>query len=151
MPSHREGRAMSSNASEIAKKSRGYHLHVIAVLALCCAAVYYVGSVRRQTSLIDYPLAVNPDQLNFGEVWEDKAFRLLIKFTNVSNSTIEVADVMASCSCADLKPRKFSLLPAVSIDLAALLDLTRDRDRNRISGSRKFSVDFFPLVKRPPL
>lgn len=69
-------------------------------------------------------LVIDPQSLDLGEVWEDRAFQRSVKVENRGSETVRVEG--ASCACTGLKvePAQFELTPGASQEVHVTLDLS---------------------------
>ena len=69
-------------------------------------------------------LVIDPQSLDLGDVWEDRAFQRSVKVENRGSETVRVEG--ASCASTGLKvePAQFDLAPGTSREVQVTLDLS---------------------------
>jgi len=100
----------------------------LAVVGLCgitCAAGY-LATPQRQSSASQpsISLRIDPEQLNFGEVWENEAFPCSFSLHNDGQLPIEIENITTSCTCVRVEPRKFTVPPGGAVQLHAVVNHT---------------------------
>ena len=54
-------------------------------------------------------LEPSPEHLNFGEVWEDTQFKMVLPITNHRNQDIEIKRFHKSCNCSQIEPPSLTI------------------------------------------
>ena len=123
------------------------------VLALCAnAAIQNITAYRSDDSAFPWDsepanagLAVAPDRLDFGEVWEDSRFAWTLPLENRRNEDLSIEDISASCTCVSVEPRAFVIPARQTRQVKLALDLTASRSKLADSEWREFEVMIRPI------
>jgi hypothetical protein len=92
-------------------------------------------------------LVVPDAALNFGETWEDKAFRWELPIENTTSVDVEVVRFMTSCSCIAVQPEAF-VIPAHGTKKVELrIDLTRRSDSEKEAAERASDIRIAPVLR----
>jgi hypothetical protein len=122
------------------------------VVFLSCLTAYLFGFVSRKPApqaepaevLID-GLAVAPAALDFGEVWEQKAFAWEVVLENRTDADVRVPSFVTTCGCVALSPRSVTVPARGTAKLAVTLDLTHRGPGEETAAVRPFTVGITPV------
>lgn len=81
-------------------------------LAAACAVAYYAGTQKPKT--LQWPLAIDPQHLDFGEVWLRPRLVWTVPVQNRSDQPVTVGSVTVSC-CDAVEPGSFVVPPHESV------------------------------------
>ena len=76
------------------------------------------------------PLAVFPEDLDFGEVWETATLDRVVRVRNPGDIPVEVNQIRSSCNCLAVQPSSFVLEPGATRELHVRLDLRSKSDQD---------------------
>jgi hypothetical protein len=124
------------------------------VVAVLFSGGVYIG----QTFLVDRPynagLRIDPEYLDFGEVWAEEQFKWRIPIENTSDREVGIAEFTASCQCSLIEPPSLTISPHSTAEVVATIDLTKGRDSEPYESTREFEIAIHPIVavatSRPP-
>lgn len=133
----------------------GWHRRwqIAGVLFLALAVAIGVASFarRHENTSSDQasfgPFRVEPQSLDFGIVWAQRDYKLSIPITNVTDSAVEVVDVIPSCGCTTIDRRAFSVAPSQTTEIHLSVDLLSKRDAPVNREGRHFPVGVMILLK----
>jgi hypothetical protein len=114
-----------------------------AVLALVCGGAWYVGYDMHTSVEQPGALEAEPGCLDFGEVWEDRAFPWTMRVRNVSGREIAISGINASCGCARITPSSLRIPAGEQADFTLSLDLRFDHQQ---ALANNFAVDLVPIL-----
>jgi hypothetical protein len=77
------------------------------------------------------PLFIAPNDLDFGRVWEDRAFERDIHVQNQYGYPLTTIELAASCDCTRVEPLSLSLGAGGNATIHVVVDLARARARQR--------------------
>ena len=126
-------------------------LLAIAILGVSFAAAYWAGMAARQwrkppSVEVVEGLAISTADLDMGEVWEEKGITWRLPIRNQTTATIEVRDLLASCGCTLIEPRKLSIPASETATINLQLDLTHRTYSDSGLAERPFAVTVRPIV-----
>jgi hypothetical protein len=110
------------------------------LILLACYGSYQAGrslAARGTTRKVtpEIPLRAEPEHLNFGVVWEQRAFAWQLPIRNVSARDVTIAEFHSSCNCTVVEPKSLKIPPGetrevrLKIDLAPRLDAEAQFER----------------------
>lgn len=96
-------------------------------------------------------LWIPPENLDFGEVWEQKALPWVLPLENRSGEDITVEDLITSCGCAAVKiePRPLTIARGQTGEVRLTLDLTPKDEESRQKRLRDVNISFAVRLDRP--
>ena len=71
------------------------------------------------------PLWIDPRSLDLGDVFEAKRVNRKLKIENISDRSISIERLDASCSCVGIQPQHLRLPPGGTAEIELMLDLSR--------------------------
>lgn len=120
------------------------------VLAASCGATYWMGYVSQHGEAIQTDGLVIADQdLSFGTVWEQDAFRHTLSLKNTSPNNVEIVKFAASCNCARVEPQSLVIPAGQTRKVQVKLDLTQEKwcGQGVEAPVREFTVHLSPLLR----
>jgi Protein of unknown function (DUF1573) len=126
------------------------------LVLLACIAGYYLGSLavaglpQRSVQLkleTVNGLAIDPDSLDLGEVWETPNHSLTLKVQNVSNEVRSIINFSGSCGCLKVEPQRLTISPGQTAELSLALDLTHRLPYQVGLAQWPISVRFNPVFQ----
>ena len=128
---------------------------VIVAILVASGAAYRVGWGHRSAAP-EAPkqgpdtggLAVAPERLNFGEVWETHAFRWSMPIRNDSDREITIETFVNSCGCTRVEPSRLVLPVGQTREVIVTIDHTLQK-KNDDPPIRGFAVWLAPRVAVP--
>lgn len=84
----------------------------------------YLRSRRAGLALLE----INPEGTQFGEAWAYEELDWSVSLRNPSRRTVKVFDLRASCGCASISPRRFSLNPGEEQTVGLVLRFPHPRN-----------------------
>ncbi|MCH8045203.1 MAG: DUF1573 domain-containing protein, partial [Planctomycetes bacterium] len=122
-----------------------------AVLLLCLFVSatglgIYWGQTHIVAGIENGFLEVDPEHLDFGEVWVQDKFQWTLPITNTSSEPVEVLEFRSSCNCLSIEPKTLVLAPGETSDVHLTLDLTTRNPEQAAKASRRFSVRIAPII-----
>jgi hypothetical protein len=118
------------------------------ILVLSCAATYWLGLISKQIRQPINPLVVPEDCLHFGEVWEEKSFRLSLPVRNPTNNDVKIAGFDTSCTCVAIQPSSVTIPPGGVVDLNIRIDLSAGASpAERSRPVHSFSATLLPRLR----
>lgn len=103
-----------------------------ALFLTCCALL--MSSVAGGIHVARYLQAHNQggvaasltaDRLDFGDAWEQRAFRWTVPVTNLGTRALHIEEVQGDCDCTAIVPQNFELAPGATQELTLTIDLTQ--------------------------
>jgi hypothetical protein len=67
---------------------------------------------------------MRPEQLDLGELWEEKSFRCKLEIENTSTESVEITEFIPTCVCMNIEPRGLVISPGERRQIRLTLDLT---------------------------
>lgn len=97
-------------------------------------------------------LFIRPEQLTFGNVWEERAFKLPLTNCNKSAKDVFIDHFDFSCTCANITPEATHIPSGQSVEVMLTLNLAKgaNDDDPTNNGWRDFSASFSPIVRNEP-
>jgi hypothetical protein len=92
-------------------------------------------------------LVVDPQYLDFGEVWEDPKFVWTLPIENRSAADITIPEFSASCTCLGIDPQSLTVPAGQTAKVRLTLDLTTERPKRWDGSPRKFEVRVYPELE----
>lgn len=93
-------------------------------------------------------LYVNPERLNFGEVWQDDRFAWVLPIENHSPSDVTIERFYNSCVCTEINPSSLVIPAGQSRDIRLTIDLLTEKAYDRPPEAvRDFAVAVQAVVK----
>jgi hypothetical protein len=116
---------------------------VLAGLGGAAAAVLLLNSAH-----IDAMNGLEPasDHLDFGEVWEDTQFSMVLPITNHRGQDIEIKQFIKSCNCSRVEPPSLTIPARQTREIRLILDLTAKKPEEFAADSRDFEVNISPEI-----
>lgn len=126
-------------------------LLAITLLGLSFGAAYWVGMPAQKANQpppmeVVEGLAVAAADLDLGEVWEEQGIAWRLPIRNQSAGRIEIHDLLQSCGCTDMKPRRFSIAAGETATVDLTLDLTHRTYSDAGQARRPFEVTISPVL-----
>jgi hypothetical protein len=87
-----------------------------------------------------------PDRLDFGEVWEDTNFSMVLPITNHRGQDIEIKQFVKSCNCSQIEPPSLTIPAWETREIRLLLDLTAKKPAEFAAPVRDFEVSLSPEI-----
>jgi hypothetical protein len=122
------------------------------VVFLSCLTAYLIGFASQKRAAQPEPaevlidgLAVAPAGLDFGEVWEQKAFPWEVVLQNRTDADVRVPSFVTTCGCVELSPRSVTIPARGTAKLAVTLDLTHRGPGEETAAVRPFTVGITPV------
>lgn len=119
--------------------------------AVLSVVLALIGCESTKDTALAVQLVPDDKTLDFGEVWEQSDFRWQIQVHNPGLRAVEVTNVRTACSCVDVSPRTFTLLPGEVQQIDAVLDLRSSAGRWAEESGRppvsQFSVSITPQYR----
>lgn len=119
----------------------------IGLVVAALAGVYWVATAPRRVADSQQKLAVDPADLDFGEVWEAKAFAWSLPIENRSDEEVYIERFETSCNCLGVEPRSLRIPARGRAEVRLILDLTR-RPSDRGAEERLVHAFELPIVPR---
>jgi hypothetical protein len=110
--------------------------------------VFWLTTKSREMLNAKPILAVDENDLGFGEMWEDPAFAKVLPIKNTTNESIEIAGFVASCSCTKIEPSSVVIPARGSADLRLTLDLRKPQS-DPDGKATDFNVTIVPRIVNP--
>jgi hypothetical protein len=126
-------------------------LLAIAILGVSFVAAYWGGITAREwhkpppVEVVE-GLAIPAADLDMGEVWEEKGIAWRLPIRNQTDATVEIHDLLASCGCTSIEPRKLSIPAGETATINLQLDLTHRTYSDAGLAERPFAVMLRPVV-----
>ncbi|MFQ5730909.1 MAG: DUF1573 domain-containing protein [Planctomycetaceae bacterium] len=124
----------------------GRWLWVVGVLVALSALGGYF-SQRRKTWVDRGPIEIAAEQLDFGLVPVQKRFQWTVSLKNISDRTLRVTELAASCDCTSIAPNAVSLAPGETEDIQLTLDLQPPISEGATRRIRPFSVNLTATIE----
>src|SRR5579875_1916054 len=104
-------------------------LIAIGFLGASFGGAYWAGLAARNAEQLPpmeviEGLAVAAADLDLGEVWEEKDIAWRLPIRNQTEGRIEIHDLVQTCGCTDIKPRRLSIAAGETATVDLTLDLT---------------------------
>lgn len=128
-------------------EARAARMAAVVLLALACAAAYWVGSITWGGRLVNEGLQVDPARLDFGEVWEDGHFCWTVPLQNPTAKDLEIRAFESSCSCLSIRPSGLRVPAGGTETIELVLDLTHASREDMDLPVRDFSVMILPYIR----
>jgi hypothetical protein len=116
------------------------------IALLAGVGAYWVGTNAQRGVASWEKLSVDPAELNFGEVWEDKGFAWTLSIHNRGDSDVAIADFEAACGCVVAVEPKSVVVPARG---ESSVRLTIDLTKQSSQGEEKNGDAFVREVEIP--
>jgi hypothetical protein len=126
-------------------------LLAIAILGVSFVAAYWGGTAAREwrkpppVEVVE-GLAIPAADLDMGEVWEAKGIAWRLPIHNQTAATVEIHDLLASCGCTSIEPRKLSISAGETATINLQLDLTHRTYSDAGLAERPFAVMLRPVI-----
>jgi len=120
-------------------------------LSLCALVAYWFGLFLQGGFISQAGLFIEPNALDFGEVWEVKAFQFILPIQNATNEDVNILAFRTSCGCMVLDPKSLILPPRAKREVRLTIDLSSALSQKVSEISRACHFDVTPLVERRPL
>lgn len=91
-------------------------------------------------------LQIEPSDLDFGMVHPASNVRHTIRIRNASAKSVEVAEILASCACTSIMPRRFSLGPNQTRKVEVTLDLSNPVKMASAPTEKTVSIDLTAIT-----
>ncbi|MHB1426673.1 MAG: hypothetical protein ACYC3I_26230 [Gemmataceae bacterium] len=91
-------------------------------------------------------LEPSPEHLNFGEVWEDTHFSMVLPITNHRDHDIEIRRFYKTCNCSQIEPPSLTIPARQTREVLVTLDLTPRKAEEFGVSMRDFEVGIAPEV-----
>lgn len=91
-------------------------------------------------------IAIDPRDLDFGEVWENPEFEKTLMVKNDSDDDVTIQRFQSSCACTSISPASLTIPARGTAKIVAKLDLVAKGDSP--PRVRDFSATIFPIVAR---
>jgi len=124
-------------------------LPVVGLLVLLSAGGFWLGITRNARRDREAPLQVDPEYLDFGEVWVEDGFPWILPIKNTSSEVIEIVELRSSCACTSVVPTGLVIAPKETAKAQLTLDLTPGKGDDPMLPVRDFSVQVAGQVKGP--
>ncbi len=126
-------------------------LIAIGFLGASFGGAYWAGLAARNAKQLPpmeviEGLAVAAADLDLGEVWEEKDIAWRLPIRNQTEGRIEIHDLVQTCGCTDIKPRRLSIAAGETATVDLTLDLTHRTYSDHGRSRRPFEVMFFPAL-----
>jgi hypothetical protein len=92
-------------------------------------------------------LWIPAEDLTLGEVWANDGIQHSIRVCNQSSQTVQIKELTASCQCATLEPRSFTIPSGGTVVVRLLLNLAPDKLDASASVPRVVNVDVLALLE----
>jgi hypothetical protein len=92
-----------------------------------CSLAFWLGRIHYGHGRENGGLEIPQQHLDFGSVWAQHDFQMILELRNTSNQMVEVSGFLASCACVSIEPSSVVLAPGDSTQLRATPDLTTKR------------------------
>jgi hypothetical protein len=109
----------------------------VAFVVATCALTH--SALRQANRMSNGGLFVYDEDLNFGEVFAQRAFELVLPVYSRASTELKVERAETSCACTRIEPRQFTVLPGQRSNLKLTLDLTQ-QSVNKTDQTSPFSV-----------
>ena len=142
----------------VARLTRRLGLAVLYVgAATACVVAFNLGGVgadavaprpvsdQPNPLIVSNGLAVDPADLDLGEVWETPRHVARIPVKNVSGQVRAVGKFQTSCVCTAVEPAALTLRPGEAATLIVSIDLTRREPHHRGLARRSVTVRIQPV------
>lgn len=126
-------------------------LLAIVILGVSFGAAYWTGLAARNAKQpppmeVIEGLAVAAADLDLGEVWEEKGIAWRLPIHNVNPSRIEIQDLLQTCGCTEIQPRRVSIAAGETASIDLTLDLTHRTYSEWEQARRPFEVMISPVL-----
>jgi hypothetical protein len=118
-----------------------------AVLVLACWGAYWVGSAPQRVAAQTEGLVVNPQYLDFGEVWEDPRFVWTLPIENRSPVDITIPEFSVSCTCVGIEPQSLTIPAGQTTNVKLTLNLPAERPQKWDGTPWKFQARIYPELE----
>lgn len=139
---------MGESMSEGRKRGRGalFPIGVMLALAGVCgaAAAWYLKKLPSSDAM--NMLEPSPEHLDFGEVWEDAQFSMVLPITNHRGQDLEIKQFLKTCNCSQIEPPSLSIPAWQTREVRLILDLTPKKPEEFAASVRDFEVGLSPEV-----
>lgn len=108
-------------------------------------AVVLIGGVQGPQKA-EFPLQVDPAELDLGNVWASDAVPWTLRIANVGAARVTVDRFESSCPCATMDQASLCVEPGASARLRGTLRLTTRNQALASMASRPFSVVIRPVL-----
>jgi len=85
-----------------------------------------------------------PEHLNFGEVWEDAQFSMILPITNHRAQDIEIKRFHKTCNCSQIEPPSLTIPAGQTREVRLILDLAPRKAEEFGLAVRDFEVGIWP-------
>jgi hypothetical protein len=116
-------------------------------LALALGALLLIGlggyALRSTRLFWDNPvdaLVVDPEHLDFGEVWVQRDFRWTLPIRNTTNTDIGIRSFAASCGCTSVEPESIIVPTRSEVPVELVLDLRPGANAPLGQSRQEFAV-----------
>ncbi|MGL4551379.1 MAG: DUF1573 domain-containing protein [Gemmataceae bacterium] len=92
-------------------------------------------------------LVVAKGSLDFGEVWEDDAFRWTVRIDNPGPHDVQIDDFRTNCNCTSIEPRTVVVPRGGGADVRLVLDLTSTRSATAAQSVQLFVASIAPVIR----
>ena len=112
----------------------------------CWAGLYARKWREADRQVIVEGLMVPTDNLNIGEVWEEKDFAWRLPIRNATGDTIQIHKFNTSCSCTAIEPARISIRPGETATVNLTIDLMHLSDAVAGVARRPFALSVQPVT-----
>jgi hypothetical protein len=92
-------------------------------------------------------LTIDPQHLNFGEVWETDRFEWRLCIENRSQAPLAITGLGGSCTCLSLEPQQFTIEPGQQQRVHAVLNLHSRAAQSESQPHEDFVAAFWAHVR----
>ncbi len=125
-------------------------------LALAVGALLLIGlggyALRSLRMFWDNPvdaLVVNPEHLDFGEVWVQRDFRWTLPIRNTTSTDLGIRSFATSCGCTSVEPDSIIVPAGGEANVELLLDLRPSASAPPGRSRREFAVNVIAVPIEP--
>ncbi len=92
-------------------------------------------------------LSVPEELLNIGEIWENERLKWVAPLKNVTGEEVEVGDIVSTCNCTSVEPRKLTIPPGETREIC----ITIDASATKVSETERWGLEvgIIPVIIRP--
>ncbi len=94
------------------------------LVAVCALSYWWWGYTNEIVPPPNAGLVVDEKELDFGEVWEDRAFPWKFTIRNSTAKDVEIKKFSTSCGCAKVQPQSITVPAHSNVEVRLTLDLS---------------------------
>jgi hypothetical protein len=134
-----------------ARRARSWKIvATVALLALILSGGLILKWTREFWNNTDAALVVDPQYLDFGDVWAQPDFRWTLPIRNTTGRDIRVDGFQVSCKCTSIEPESLVVPARGEASVSLAIDLTGAVASEPLGKARDLSLHLAPVVEGGP-